>query len=71
MRWKLALGALAASWGFIAVLVAAVDLEAEALAFWRLSLAAATLAVVALVSGRSRLLVGHSDLAAWTVRRGV
>ena len=40
MRWNLALGALAASWGFIAVLVAAVDLGAEALAFWRLALAA-------------------------------
>ena len=64
MRWKLALGALAASWGFIAVLVAAVDLEAEALAFWRLSLAAATLAVVALVSGRSRLLAPGRRLPA-------
>lgn len=64
MRWKLALGALAASWGFIAVLVAAVDLEAEALAFWRLSLAAATLAVVALVSGRWRLLAPGRRLPA-------
>ena len=40
MRWKLALGALTASWGLIAVLVAAVDLGAEALVFWRLALAA-------------------------------
>lgn len=64
MRWKLALGALAASWGFIAVLVAAVDLEAEALAFWRLSLAAATLAAFALVSGRSRLLAPGGRLPA-------
>ena len=50
MRWNLALGALAASWGFIAVLAAAVDLGAEALAFWRLALAAATLALVALAT---------------------
>lgn len=64
MRWKLALGALAASWGFIAVLVAAVDLEAEALAFWRLSLAAATLAVFALVAGRSGLLAPRGRLPA-------
>ena len=44
--------ALAASWGFIAVLAAAVDLGAEALAFWRLALAAATLALVALATRR-------------------
>ena len=52
VRWNLALAALAASWGFIAVLVAAVDLGAEALAFWRLALAAATLALVALATRR-------------------
>jgi len=56
MRWKLGLGALTASWGLIAVLVAAVDLGAEALAFWRLALAAATLALGALVVGRPGLL---------------
>ena len=56
MRWKLALGALTASWGFIAVLVAAVDLGAEALAFWRLALAAGTLAFGAVVVGRPGLL---------------
>jgi len=56
MRWKLGLGALTASWGLIAVLVAAVDLGAEALAFWRLVLAAATLALGALVAGRPGLL---------------
>ena len=50
MRWKLALGGLTASWGLIAVLVAAVDLSAEALAFWRLGLAAATLALIAVVT---------------------
>jgi drug/metabolite transporter (DMT)-like permease len=53
MRWNLALAGLAASWGFIAVLAAAVDLGAEALAFLRLAIAAATLAAVALVARRS------------------
>jgi drug/metabolite transporter (DMT)-like permease len=53
MRWNLALAGLAASWGFVAVLVAAVDLGAGPLAFLRLALAAATLAVVALLGRRS------------------
>ena len=56
MRWNAALGALAASWGFIAVLVAAVELGAEALAFWRLALAAAALGLGACVAGRAGLL---------------
>ena len=64
MRWKLALGALAASWGSIAVLVAAVDLDAEALAFWRLSLAAATLAAFSLVARRPQLLAPGGRLPA-------
>ena len=64
MRWKLALGALTASWGFIAVLVAAVDLGAEPLAFWRLALAAGTLAVGAVVVGRPGLLAPGGRLPA-------
>ena len=64
MRWNLALGGLAASWGFIAVLVASVELGAEALAFWRLVLAALTLGVAALVSGRAGLLAPHGRLGA-------
>jgi RarD protein len=56
VRWNAALGALAASWGFIAVLVASVGLGAGPLAFWRLALAAATLGVAALVAGRRELL---------------
>ena len=64
MRWNLALGGLAASWGFIAVLVASVDLGAEALAFWRLALAALTLGAVGLVSGRADLLSPHGRLGA-------
>lgn len=49
MRWNLGLAGLAASWGLIAVLAAAVELGAEALAFARLALAAATLGLVGLV----------------------
>jgi drug/metabolite transporter (DMT)-like permease len=64
MRWKLGLGALTASWGFIAVLVAAVDLGAEALAFWRLALAAVSLALGALVVGRPGLLAPRGRLPA-------
>jgi DME family drug/metabolite transporter len=44
VRWNLSVAGLAASWGFIAVIVAGVDLEAEALVFWRLALAAAAVA---------------------------
>jgi drug/metabolite transporter (DMT)-like permease len=76
MRWNAALGALAASWGFVAVLAASVELGAEALAFWRLALATVTLAVVAaaarrldLLSPRGRLgplaLVGVVQAAHW------
>lgn len=55
---------LAASWGLIAVLVGAVDLDAETLAFARLSLAALTLLVVASVTGRAALLLPGSRLPA-------
>jgi drug/metabolite transporter (DMT)-like permease len=64
MRWKLGLGALTASWGLIAVLVAAVDVGAEALVFSRLALAAATLGLGALLVGRPGLLVPGSRLPA-------
>jgi drug/metabolite transporter (DMT)-like permease len=64
MRWNLALGGLAASWGFIAVLVASVDLGAEALAFWRLALAALTLGVAALFGRRTTLLAPGDRLGA-------
>jgi drug/metabolite transporter (DMT)-like permease len=64
MRWNLALGALAASWGLIAVLVASVDLGAEALAFWRLAFAAAALGLAALVAGRADLLAPGGRLPA-------
>jgi drug/metabolite transporter (DMT)-like permease len=64
MRWNAALGALAASWGLIAVLAASVDLGAEALAFWRLALAALTLGAVAVGTGRASLLAPQGRLGA-------
>ena len=74
MRWTLALAGLAASWGFIAVLVAAVDLGAPTLAFLRLAIATVTLGVVAAFAradvrpgGRLRVLVlvGVLQAAHW------
>ena len=56
MRWNLGLAGLATAWGLIAVLAAAVSLDAAPLAFWRLGLAAVTLAIVALAGGRTGLL---------------
>lgn len=47
---------LAASWGLVAVLAVAVELEATVLTFARLAIAAGTLAVVAALAGRVRLL---------------
>jgi drug/metabolite transporter (DMT)-like permease len=64
MRWNLALGGLAASWGFVAVLAASVELGAEALAFWRLALAAGTLALIALLARRIDLLAPRGRLRA-------
>jgi RarD protein len=64
VRWNLLLALLAASWGFIAVLVAAVDLDAESLAFARLALAAVTLAAIALAARRPHLLRPGAQLPA-------
>lgn len=64
MRWNLALGGLAASWGFVAVLAASVELGAEALAFWRLALAAGTLAAIAVLVRRVDLLAPRGRLRA-------
>lgn len=49
MRWNLAVAALAASWGLIAIIVREVDLDAQVLVFYRLALAAVALFVVAIV----------------------
>jgi drug/metabolite transporter, DME family len=47
MRWNLAVAALAASWGLIAIIVREVDLDAQVLVFYRLAFAALALLVVA------------------------
>jgi DME family drug/metabolite transporter len=52
MRWNLAAAALSASAGFIAVIVDGVDLSAEALVFYRLVLAALTVAAGAALARR-------------------
>jgi DME family drug/metabolite transporter len=58
------MAALAASWGVIALLVAAVDLPAIPLAFARLALGALTIATLALATGRARLLAPQGRLPA-------
>lgn len=52
MRWNLSVAGLAASWGFISVIVAGVDLDASVLVFFRLSLAALAIAAAAAAAGR-------------------
>jgi drug/metabolite transporter (DMT)-like permease len=55
--WNAAVAAIAASWGFVSVIVAGVDLPGEALVFWRCLLAALTLPTVLLLLGRLDALV--------------
>jgi drug/metabolite transporter (DMT)-like permease len=52
MRWNLAVAALAASWGLIAIIVREVDLDAQVLVFYRLALAAFVLFLVAVFTGQ-------------------
>jgi DME family drug/metabolite transporter len=52
MRWNVAAAALSASAGLIAVIVAGVDLSAEALVFYRLTLAALTVVAAAALARR-------------------
>src|SRR5215211_4532291 len=54
MRWSLVLAALAASWGFVSVIVAGVDLSGYALVFWRCLLAALSLPTALLALGQAR-----------------
>jgi drug/metabolite transporter (DMT)-like permease len=56
VRWNASVAALAASWGFIAVIVAHVELEARVLVFYRLAIAALTLGLLLALLGRIRLL---------------
>lgn len=53
MRWNAAMAGLATCWGLISVVIASIELDAVAIAFLRLALAAATLALVALAGRRS------------------
>src|SRR5262245_18067405 len=65
MRWNAGLAVLAASWGLIAVLASSVSVDAGPLAFLRLALAALTLAAVAALTRRLRLLAPGPHL--WTL----
>ena len=67
MRWNVGLASLAIAWGLVAVLASSVALAAAPLAFLRLALAVATLAVVAMASGRLHLLRPRSRLSALVV----
>jgi len=55
-RWNLAVAGIAASWGFVSVIAAGVDLPAAALVFWRCAIAAVTVPALVLVVWRVRLL---------------
>ena len=86
MRWNVALAALAVSWGLVAVLAGATTVDPIPLAFFRLAIAAATLALVAVATRHLGLLhpgdhlqrlvaLGCVQAAHWclffeTVRRG-
>src|ERR671938_1680079 len=64
MRWNLSVAGLAASGGFIALIVAHVRLSAETLAFYRVALAALTMALgLAAARQLRRLRVSPGDLA--------
>jgi drug/metabolite transporter (DMT)-like permease len=52
VRWNLLLATVAASWGFVSVIAAAVDLRPEVLVFWRCLLAAASLPLLLVVLRR-------------------
>jgi drug/metabolite transporter (DMT)-like permease len=56
-RWNLVVAGLAASWGFVSVIVAGVDLPAAALVFWRCLIAAVTVPLLLIIAGRLRALV--------------
>ncbi len=60
-RWNLVVAGLAASWGFVSVIVAGVDLPAAALVFWRCLIAAVTVPLLLVVAGRLQALVVDHD----------
>lgn len=62
MRWNLAVAALAASWGFVAIIVREVHLDAGVLVLYRVGFAVAGLAAVLAFSGRLGLLRSSRSL---------
>jgi drug/metabolite transporter, DME family len=56
VRWNVAVAALAASWGLVAIIVREVDLDAGVLVFFRCVFAVAAIALALLVTGRSAVL---------------
>jgi DME family drug/metabolite transporter len=56
-RWNLVVAGLAASWGFVSVIGAGVDLPASTLVFWRCVVAAITVPLLVLLVRRVRLLI--------------
>jgi drug/metabolite transporter (DMT)-like permease len=64
MRWNLAVAALAASFGFVSIIVRYVDLSAEALVVYRCAFAVLALAVGLAVVREFRLLMRRSNLVA-------
>jgi drug/metabolite transporter (DMT)-like permease len=55
-RWNLVVAGIAASWGFVSVIVAGVDLPAAALVCWRCVIAAVTVPALVVLARRVRLL---------------
>ena len=55
-KWNLVVAGLAASWGFVSVIAAGVDLPASALVFWRCLIAAVTVPAIVLLVRRVRAL---------------
>jgi drug/metabolite transporter (DMT)-like permease len=64
MRWNVAVAALAASFGFVSIIVQHVDLGAEALVFYRCVFAVAALAIGLAFVRRLRALTARSNLFA-------
>jgi drug/metabolite transporter (DMT)-like permease len=55
-KWNLVVAGLAASWGFVSVIAAGVDLPASSLVFWRCLIAAVTVPALVLLVRRVRSL---------------
>ena len=64
MRWNVAVAALAASFGFVSIIVRHVELSAEALVFYRCVFAVAVIAVALALVRQLRLLTRRSNLYA-------